>query len=87
MSYYNNRDDWKQIDEFQNDSSHGGDRYEPNRSHQSMPPTDPRLQIRQSDQTKNYNSFLDRQGIPAISIEDMQIINQCNRESFYYRCK
>ena len=36
---------------------------------------------------KNYNDFLERQGIPAISPEDIRILRECGRESLIYRCK
>lgn len=36
--------------------------------------------------TKHYNDFLEQQGIPAISPEDMQILRECGRESLYFRC-
>ncbi|KAF7487698.1 OCIA domain-containing protein 1 [Sarcoptes scabiei] len=42
-------------------------------------------QTKKNIKAKQYNDFLERQGIPAISESDIQIINQCNRESFFYR--
>lgn len=36
---------------------------------------------------KNYNDFLERQGIPTINPEDLQILQECGRESLYFRCK
>ncbi|XP_075678244.1 OCIA domain-containing protein asrij isoform X2 [Dermatophagoides pteronyssinus] len=35
---------------------------------------------------KNYNDFLERQGVPAISPEDIKILRECSRESLVYRC-
>lgn len=91
MSYYNRNN--RGIDEFQSefDSPPGQQQDEQFHHHQQQqpppPPLDPRFATRQNDYTKRYNDLLERQGIPAISPQDMAIITACNRESFYYRCK
>lgn len=42
---------------------------------------------RSNASAKNYNDFLDRRGIPTINIEDLKILQECGRESLYFRCK
>ncbi|OTF83307.1 hypothetical protein BLA29_003794, partial [Euroglyphus maynei] len=62
-----------------------------------MQPNDPQQQQQQFIQqrpfgpknnqmvAKNYNDFLERQGIPALSPEDVRILRECSRESLMYR--
>lgn len=56
-------------------------------SSQYYPPNSPQRPIRKNDYlTKNYNDFMERQGIPALTSEDLEILRECGRESLYYRC-
>lgn len=60
----------------------------PSASQSQYPPNyQQRPSLRKNDYlAKNYNDFMERQGIPALAPEDLEILNECGRESLYYRC-